>query len=78
MRTRFCESDFWGKARQKVGQGFRKTSANVFLNSARLISPAGGVWGGMRAGYVIFTVRDYVFAKFEGLPHNLTYGRKIK
>ena len=29
MRTRFCESIFWGK-------GFRKTSANIFLNSAGL------------------------------------------
>lgn len=42
MRTRFCENkDSWGK-------GFRKTSANIFLNSAGLHSPAGGVWGGMR------------------------------
>jgi hypothetical protein len=42
MRTRFCKNkDSWGRR-------FRKTSANIFLNSAGLISPAGGVWGGMR------------------------------
>ena len=45
MRTRFCESIFWGK-------GFRKTSAKIFLNSAGLTSPAGGVWGGMRAVFL--------------------------
>ncbi len=54
----------------------RKTSTNVFLNSAGFgILPAGGVWGGMR-GYKMRVF--FMFAKFNKLSYNINYGRKTK
>ena len=54
--TRFCENNILGK-------GFRKTSANSFLKFGGdfgFRSPAGGVWGGMRAGFSeILAKRNY-------------------